>query len=270
MRFIWLSIVAAFSLLIAAPSFADESKPLALGGDILSAAKVRPLNRGIDDVIRFSSAPALGGRGYVVELRKSSKATTGRLILLYGHPRMGWRIRGEVPLEITPADFDVLANATQRFDRQAPSEVGQDEVVVCTDGPGYLTELRLAGRLRQLSGFCGDHANNRIAMFVGRVAQASLETWLGDTTGAAAEGPCGPDEVVGDLVIAELKATLGQDISGWDVDRRAIHWQGAMLRITVPRRDARGVVNPSNFTIYAETCSGPVVRSGLEAWGVLD
>lgn len=41
------------------------------------------------------------------------------------------------------------------------------ELVLCTDGRGYLTELREAGRTYNLSGFCAPtHPNNMIYKLV--------------------------------------------------------------------------------------------------------
>ena len=121
------------------------------------------------DVIRFSSAPALGGRGLVVELvSEGSRGAVGRLFWLYGHPGLGWEMRGGTRIRLTSERYSRLATVVdQQMARSEPlpsPAADEPEVMfVCTDGPGYLTERVRHGQIVTLAGSCGDeHPNDQI------------------------------------------------------------------------------------------------------------
>jgi len=88
------------------------------------------------------------------------------LYVLYGHPRLGWRVKEERQFRISAVSYRSLSTTTERALVRA-SEVPpttSDDIVVCTDGPGYLTERIRRGQVATLSGFCprteeGGHPN---------------------------------------------------------------------------------------------------------------
>jgi hypothetical protein len=155
-------------------------------GNILRAARAPPLDRLGDDVARFSSTPALGGRGWVIELHRAGSArATGEVIYFGGHPSRGWRKLGWMKLELPAAQFaEVTAKIDGQLARGEPSSEsiveGQVAISVCTDGPGYVSERRTHGRSMWLEGFCGDHPNNEIARLLIDVVRMNDRKWLPD------------------------------------------------------------------------------------------
>lgn len=140
-------------------------------GDALQAAHAPRLASVGNDVIRFSSTPALGGRAWIVELHRSKPGLAeGEVQFFYGHPSAGWSKVGWAKLSLSAAEYDELAG---RIDillaRGEPNNVHGVEIIVCTDGPGYLTERRNSGTSGWLSGFCGEHPNNEIAVLMSNV-----------------------------------------------------------------------------------------------------
>lgn len=155
--------VALLCAAVPAPADSGEGAYPRQRGDAVWA--FGPLERLGDSAVRFSSAPALGGRGVVVELAGQPDGTAkGDVTFVHGHPFRGWK-RGEpLPLVLGAQPWTSLRAAMeQTLARPEPSPGDGDDLVICTDGPGYVTEWRSDGRSRWLSGFCGDHPNRKIA-----------------------------------------------------------------------------------------------------------
>lgn len=155
---------------------------------ILTWTKARPLNRLGDDVVRMSSTPALGGRGWVIELRRvDGDSAEGEVRFLWTGRDRGVEI-GRIGFDIPAEDYAVL---TGQIDAQLArrdfqeSRVTRDpdgtivEFLVCTDGPGYVTERRVGSKQLWLKGFCGDdHPNQAIAALLQKVVLDHTCGWL--------------------------------------------------------------------------------------------
>lgn len=100
---------------------------------------------------------------------------------LAGGPASGWKKRGSFHFWLDEDDFDWLLGEIETAEREiGANEVNQidedgdgvwDSIIICTDGPGYVAEIRSKGRTRWMSGFCGRNANNLIAPMMGRLVQ---------------------------------------------------------------------------------------------------
>lgn len=94
-------------------------------------------------------------------------AAWAEIVWFEGHPRSGWRRTRRERLNLDPSEYRRLAAFTDaQLARNAPDAVydGEEAVIVCTDGPGYLVERRLDGAQTWLRGFCGfNHPNDEIA-----------------------------------------------------------------------------------------------------------
>jgi hypothetical protein len=117
-----------------------------------------------EDVIRFSSQPALGGDAVIVEMVSTgSQQARVRVFRLEGHPREGWARRHSAEFTISSARFQNLATAVDAasagYVAPVVSETG--ETIICTDGPGYLTEHIREGRVTILAGSCPPDQNRR-------------------------------------------------------------------------------------------------------------
>jgi hypothetical protein len=94
-----------------------------------------------------------------------------RLFTFTGHPRLGWEHRGESRLGLTAAEYRRLAgqvDAALAAYREPEVEPSNGESIVCTDGPGYLTERVRHGAVVTLVGSCppamtANHSNIAIA-----------------------------------------------------------------------------------------------------------
>lgn len=140
--------------------------------DILDAADRRPAGRLGTEAIRFSARPSLGGRALVVEIvRRGRGDVEGRLFTFIGHPRSRWEAEDETRLSLTEAQYWQLATqADAALATYGPPVADPDngETIVCTDGPGFLTERVSHGSVRTLVGSCPPdmtavHANTIIA-----------------------------------------------------------------------------------------------------------
>lgn len=133
--------------------------------EVLASARVRPLSTLGVEAVRFSSTPALGGRGWIVEIHRTKGDRAEGVAEFYrGHPSYGWVKAGSVRLEAPVDEFDRLAVSVENaLARGEPNNRVGDEFVVCTDGPGYVSEQRRSGRSVWASGFCNGHPNNEIA-----------------------------------------------------------------------------------------------------------
>lgn len=181
----FFAIAAAIgSISTAAICHADTGTgPYPRKADVLEATNAPALDMIGDDVVRFSSTPALGGRGVIIEIhRRDAEWATGTMTLLMGHPSHRWVTTATLAIEMTTPRFEALSRQidAQLRRKQPQLEDTKGELVVCTDGPGYVTE-RLGGEGSQWSsGFCGDHPNNRIAELIAPIAHGALERWLPD------------------------------------------------------------------------------------------
>jgi len=142
--------------------------------------QLEPLNELGDDVIRFSSKPALGGTGYVVEMVRLDRDTIkARILYIYGHPKEGWTKTAEMLLEMHRLSYEELAKWVDEELAKGDPELTLPDgaTFVCTDGPGYLTERRKADQDTSLDGSCGDHPNNRIALAMGGLIRRTQARW---------------------------------------------------------------------------------------------
>jgi hypothetical protein len=155
--------------------------------EVLDAAHRPPMARLGDDAIRFSTAPALGGTAYVVEIvSRGGHLATVRAISLEGHERWGWHVEERLRFDLSSATYRRLASrvdaALARAERAVRKTDDESESYVCMDGPGYLTERSLGSKLVSLAGFCGpDHPNRDIAVAIlGLLCSRRSDTFPGD------------------------------------------------------------------------------------------
>ncbi len=127
--------------------------------DILDAAHRPPARDLGRDAIRFSTRPQLGGWATVVEIGPGGDGRVeGRVFLFYGHWRTSWRPQEMRRFTLSASDFRRLAGevdtALTRWQASAPTAYpdGTTAIIVCTDGPGYLTERGACGRRSHLGG----------------------------------------------------------------------------------------------------------------------
>ena len=192
-----IRILAPFAVLVIAAVSAQAIADTGAGyptSDLregaLRAVRAKPLEQLGEQAIRFSSQPALGGPATVIEIRPDSEDDYFRVTVHYlvGHPSSNWDRRGSFYFWIVDDDFAWLLSEVERAEREAsPVSIGSNtdddadrEIVVCTDGPGYLTEIRSKGRTRSIGGFCGDHhPNRRIAALMARLVRYGTSSFLG-------------------------------------------------------------------------------------------
>lgn len=109
----------------------------------------------------------------MVELhRQDTKWATGEANFGYWTRPGRWTNLGSLKLSLSTRDYDALsADIDALLARGDPplQPPGSDYIVVCTDGPGYLTERRVNGKSTWLEGLCGDHPNKAIAKLMQRV-----------------------------------------------------------------------------------------------------
>lgn len=111
-----------------------------------------------DGAFRFSTSPALGGRAAIVEVApRPEGGAEVRTFSFEGHPHFGWTRTGSAAF-LLPVDeqrrllseFDAALPPYRRSNRDIEGPV----MIVCTDGPGYLTE-RIRGRaVETIAGSC--------------------------------------------------------------------------------------------------------------------
>jgi hypothetical protein len=133
------------------------------------------------DSIRFSSQPALGGNAFAVEILKSAGGRGFvRIYWAWGHAAFGWELRGSARTSMSADDYRKLAaTVDDAFAKYPGLDASPDTVaMVCSDGPGYLTERVRQGKVATLTGHCspGDdpHGNRRIAAAMLRLACPSM------------------------------------------------------------------------------------------------
>jgi hypothetical protein len=140
-----------------------------------------------DVLLRFSSAPALGGLGYEVSIRPYDDHVAVVLVVIVdGHPGRGWiellSAYSDIPraqFERLRASFEAALSAAPVSPRSVDSE-GNEVIIVCTDGPGYLAEVIEPSGTRELAGFCGDHPNRRLAAEIAGIKSAVLSEFVHD------------------------------------------------------------------------------------------
>lgn len=185
-----LMVVAAMFALIAVPAQAEMAS-----GDYsvtdpssLSGTAAKPTSQVGDDAIRISTTPALGGKAWVIEIhRQDADWAAGEASFGFWGRGSGWTKLGYLRIELRSADYTALSqrvDALMARGEPAPPSPGSGSIVVCTDGPGYLSERRKNGRSSWMSGFCGDHPNKEIARLMMQVV------WKEACTYRPAVPPC--------------------------------------------------------------------------------
>ena len=140
-----------------------------------------------DVMLRFSSEPALGGIGFEVSIRPyDNHLAAVRVVIVDGHPGIGWIETLSAYSDIPRAQFERLRKSFEAALSAAPvsprsvDSEGNEVIIVCTDGPGYLAEVIEPSGTRSLEGFCGDHPNRRLAAEIERIKSAVLSGFVHD------------------------------------------------------------------------------------------
>jgi hypothetical protein len=138
--------------------------------EILDDARRPPMRNLGPEALRFSYAPSLGGDGLVIEIVPRGRSPAmAKVIGLYGHPTLGWSIEDRLNFTMAPSAYRRLA---ARIDAQLAKPVtnqvefvdGQEIILACADGAGFLTERSVGERTFNLAGSCGlHHPNHEIA-----------------------------------------------------------------------------------------------------------
>lgn len=141
--------------------------------DIRDELRSRPISAVGPNSFRLSSQPALGGRGFIIELAAQGRVGVVTVKWADGHPRSGWRQTRQRTFRISRDEFDGLMESvdamladseTPLIQSGDPNDPQDDVIILCTDGPGYLSERSRAGEVTWLSGFCGEnHPNDLIS-----------------------------------------------------------------------------------------------------------
>ncbi|MBA4766806.1 MAG: hypothetical protein H2049_04115 [Porphyrobacter sp.] len=157
----------------------EENAPLAKPASFAKCFEPRQVRDSGDVMLRFSSQPALGGVGYEVSIRPyDDDVAAVRVVIVDGHPEAGWIEMLSAYSDIPREQFDRLRASFAAALSAAPiaslsvDRDGNEVIIVCTDGPGYLTEVVEPSGTRELSGFCGDHPNRRLAEEIERIKSA--------------------------------------------------------------------------------------------------
>jgi hypothetical protein len=163
------------------------------GPSSLSGTGAKPISQVGDDAIRISATPALGGKAWVIELhRQDADWALGDASFGFWGRGSGWTSLGHLRIELRSADYAALSKKVDALlarGEPAPPPPESGWVVVCTDGPGYLSERRKNGKSTWMSGFCGEHPNNAIARLMMQVV------WKEACTYRPAVPPCFTKEV---------------------------------------------------------------------------
>jgi len=111
--------------------------------DLLDDARAPTMATLGDSAVRFSSQPALGGTGYIITLHANG---TAEVSWFRGHSRLGWRRTRRIRFHIEPTEYRSVVAEVDRMlatgieDARTRSEATDEVIVMCSDGPGYLTE----------------------------------------------------------------------------------------------------------------------------------
>jgi len=134
--------------------------------DILDGAGRPPVRSLGSNSIRFSTAPALGGDGIVVEaVSRGERGARVTIIGLYGHAAFGWEEQDRVRFNLSPGAYRRLAARVDAALAQAMEDgygnEEDDSIAVCGDGPGYRTERSARGSVVTVAGSCDKLNPNR-------------------------------------------------------------------------------------------------------------
>ncbi|TCU59635.1 hypothetical protein EDF58_102319 [Novosphingobium sp. PhB57] len=171
----------------ASPSSASETpSALNLGEgiyaahrDVLNGTGSRPLRKIADDVIRFSSTPALGAPGYIIELHGKTRDQGPQVLArFFRHGIDRWDPDGEMRFALSEDAYDDLAGTIDELLAQGTPESRGQVRWICMDGPGFVTERLTKGRAHWLSGFCGDNPNNAIAALLDGLLEQQVASRL--------------------------------------------------------------------------------------------
>jgi len=142
--------------------------------DVLDAADRPELQRLGRNAIRFSTMPSLGGTAAIVEIVDDGRARlVGRVYVLVGHPYLGWDVADDQMFSLSRREYAQLVAGVDWAFAEYPRLVAHldrsetAEMIVCTDGPGFLTERVVQGRVATLAGDCplteeSEHPNRRV------------------------------------------------------------------------------------------------------------
>lgn len=101
-----------------------------------------------------------------------------RLFTLSGHWRTQWELQGERRFHLPAAEYRQLSEQvdTALAAYRGPNyDHAQGEVIICTDGPGFLTERVREGRVVTLTGQCPPTRNE---LHSNRLIAASIDAML--------------------------------------------------------------------------------------------
>lgn len=118
-------------------------------GGVRGPADLRSLTTVGGNVIRMSSSAALGGRGWVIEIRGTDAGgSEGRMIFLKTtKSRTDWRVEGSLPLRFSPTEWrQITRSVDERLAHGQHNEVRPGEVIVCADGSDQVVERRAPSR----------------------------------------------------------------------------------------------------------------------------
>ena len=183
MRALLLCVVMLFGAVAAQadtlpPLTGTGDPPREMTGDILldlDAPRISSIER---DVLRFSSAPALGGRGYVMTFVGAADGAWAEITWVRGHSQTRWRVTRRERIALEPSEYEDIASVADSAYARGRRHMNPDRDVidVCADGPGYLSERLVDGSQIWLAGSCGDeNPNDEIADYLFR--------WLADRLG---------------------------------------------------------------------------------------
>lgn len=134
--------------------------------DIRDAIRARPISASGPDAFRYVEQPALGGVGYVIELRRRQRDATIDVHWLFGHPGLGWTRTRTRWLRISHEHYDNLSEwIDEELDRAEgahTARVDTDAIRMCADGPGASTERVDGDRVRWMTGSCGERHPNEL------------------------------------------------------------------------------------------------------------
>jgi hypothetical protein len=137
--------------------------------DLLDDARAPAMSALGANALRFSSQPALGRTGYVIAMK-----ATGEVEIAWfdGHPRLGWRRTHRHRFQIPQREYERVVAEVDRLMalevvelQRRPNDEAEPAIVVCSDGPGYLTERIRDGEVRWLRPMCSG-ANADIATYL--------------------------------------------------------------------------------------------------------
>ncbi|HEX8626169.1 MAG TPA: hypothetical protein VF782_13980 [Allosphingosinicella sp.] len=126
--------------------------------EVLDAAGRPSMRKLGDGAFRFSTSPALGGRAAIIEIApRPEGGTEVRTFAFEGHPQLGWTRTGSARFRLSADEQRRLLSeldAALAAYRRSTGDIDDPVMIVCTDGPGYLTE-RIRGRaVETLAGSC--------------------------------------------------------------------------------------------------------------------